>query len=335
MTEPRHAVIDGDAFKYAAAYVGEKKSVVAHHKTEGWTQAAKSRTEFWGHWKKRAGGWLAEHNAGRESPYHPDEFEIEDVSVPEPIANVLHTAKVMIDDAILASKADTYEMYMGKGDSWRVEASTLQKYKGDRDDLVKPYHLDEVAGYIERRYNAEIITGLEADDVVNIRCYRQANNFAMGEDKDYWGCPINNFDINRMHRGIVNCNKFGHLFIDTDKSKTVRGEGRMHFYYQVISEDAVDCYKASYHSDIEWGSKSAYKALMECTNDKEALTEMVKVFKHLYPEPKTVKGWRGDDINIDWLYVMQEMWTMAHMKRTYTEPVIDVRSVLERVGVDF
>lgn len=335
MTEPRHAVIDGDAFKYSAAYVGEKKSIIAHHKTEGWTQPAKSRTEFWGHWKKRQGGWLATHNEGRDSPYMPDDFDIEDVTVPEPIAHVLHTAKVMIDDMITASKADTYEMYMGKGDSWRVEASTLQKYKGERDGLVKPYHLDEVSNYIERRYNAEIITDLEADDVVNIRCYKQPNHFAMGEDKDYWGCPINFFDINRQQRGIVNCNKLGHLFIDTDKSKTVRGEGRKHFYYQVISEDAVDCYKAGYHSHIDWGSKSAYAALMDCDTDKACLEAMVATFKHLYPEPKVVQGWRGDDIQIDWLYVMQEMWTMAHMKRTYTEPVIDVKGVLDRVGVEY
>lgn len=335
MSDPTHAVVDLDAFKYAAAYVGEKRSIRITHKTEDWSEEFKSRTAFYGHWKKKAGGWLAERNKERDSPWLVEEFDIEDIVTPEPIAHVLHTAKVMVDDALLASKADSYEMYMGKGDSWRVEASTLQKYKGERDKVVKPVHLDEVSGYLERRYNAEIITGLEADDVVNIRCFRQPNHFAMGEDKDYWGCPIKYFDINRMQRGIVDCNKLGHLFIDTDKSKTVRGEGRKHFYYQVMSEDAVDCYKASYHSDIEWGSKSAYAALMDCDTDKACLESMVEVFKHLYPEPKTVKGWRGDDILIDWMYVLNEMWTMAHMKRTYDEKPIDVRSVLDRMGVNY
>lgn len=330
---PTHAVVDLDAFKYAAAYVGEKKSIIAHHKTEGWTQPAKSRTEFWGHWKKKAGGWLAKENEGRESPWLPDEFEIEDVSVPEPIQNVLHTAKVMVDDALHESGAQTYEMYLGKGDSFRVELSTLQKYKGERDNVVKPYHLDEVTDYLQRRYNAETITGIEADDMCVIRAYRQPERFVLGEDKDYWGSPVNFRDINRLHRGTVNCNKLGHLFLDSRGD--VRGEGRLHLYYQIISEDAVDCYKANYHSDLDWGSKSAFKVLEGLSSDKQCFQAMVDTFKKLYPNPKTVKGWRGDDLDIDWLYVMQEMANMAIMKRFETEEPIDMLTVIKNLGVEY
>jgi hypothetical protein len=329
---PTHAVVDLDAFKYAAAYVGEKKSIIAHHKTEGWSEPAKSRTAFYGHWKKKAGGWLAEANKGRESPWLPDEFEIEDVSVPEPIQNVLHTAKLMVDDALFESGAQTYEMYMGKGDSFRVELSTLQKYKGDRENVVKPYHLDEVSDYLGRRYSAEIITDIEADDMCVIRAYKQANHFVLGEDKDYWGSPVNFRDLNRKHRGTVNCDKLGHLFLDAKGD--VRGEGRIHLYYQMISEDSVDCYKANYHSETEWGSKSAFKVLEGLQSDKECFQAMVDTFKMLYPEPKVVKGWRGDDIAIDWLYVMQEMMNMAKMKRTVDEPLVNVKDVLTRMGIE-
>lgn len=329
--QPTHAVVDLDAFKYSAAYVGEKRSIRATHKTEDWSKEFKSRTEFYGHWKKKAGGALAELNKERDSPWLVEEFDIEDVTVPEPIQNVLHTAKVMVDDILLQSGAKSYEMYMGKGDSFRVELSTLQKYKGNRENSVKPYHLDEVSSYLERRYKAEIITDLEADDVVNIRSYRQPNHFALGEDKDYWGCPINFYDINRTHRGIVNCNKLGHLF--KDSKKAVRGEGRIHLYYQVISEDAVDCYKANCFSDIEWASVSAFNTLVDCKTDKECFEAMVHTFKYLYPEPKVVQGWRGDDIEIDWLYVMQEMFNMAHMKRSLDEPLLNVKEILENMKV--
>lgn len=328
---PTHAVIDLDAFKYAAAYVGEKRSIRVVHKTEDWSEEFKSRTAFYGHWKKKAGGWLAEQNALRDSPWLVDEFDIEDVVTPENIANVLHTAKVMVDDVLHNSGAKTYETYMGSGDSWRVEQSTLLKYKGNRDNLVKPIHLDEVSGYLERRYSAEIIKGLEADDVVNIRCYKQPNHFAIGEDKDYWGCPINYYDINRTERGIVNCNKLGHLFIDP--KKYVRGEGRIFLYYQVLSEDTVDNYKANCFSDIEWGSKSAYNTLVDCKTDTECFQALVDSFKHLYPEKKGVTGWRGDQIEIDWLYVMQEMFNMAHMKRTYDEPLLNIKDTLDKLKV--
>lgn len=330
---PTHAVVDLDAFKYAAAYVGEKKSIIVTHRTEGWSEPFKTRTKFWGHHKKKAGGWLAERNKDRESPYLPEEFDIEDIAVPEPLENVLHTAKVLVDNALYESGAKTYEMYMGKGDSFRVDLSTLLKYKGNRDDLVKPYHLDSVTDFLARKYNAEFIVGDEADDVVNWRCYRQPNHFALGEDKDYWGCPINYKDINRPERGIVNCNKLGHLFRD-DKGY-VRGEGRIHLYWQIISEDKVDNYKANCFSDVEWGDISAFNVLNGLKTDKECFIAMVDVFKKLYPERKYVKGWRGDDLCIDWLYVFQEMMNMAHMKRHPTEEPLDVQSILEKMEIEF
>lgn len=332
-TQPTHAVVDLDAFKYSAAYVGEKRSIRATHKTEDWSEEFKSRTAFYGHWKKKAGGALAELNKKRDSPWLVEEFDIEDITVPEPIANVLHTAKVNVDSTLLQCGAKTYEMYMGKGDSFRVQLSTLQKYKGDRDNVVKPFHLDEVSNYLERRYKAEIITDLEADDMCVIRAYKEPNHFVLGEDKDYWGSPVNFYDINRTHRGIVNCDQLGMLF--RDEKKDVRGQGRMHLYYQIISEDSVDCYKANCHSDIEWGSVSAFNTLVDCKTDKECFEAMVHTFKHLYPEPKVVKGWRGDDIQIDWLYVMQEMFNMAHMKRFVDEPLLDVKSILDRMKVAY
>lgn len=333
MIVPTHAIVDLDAFKYAAAYVGEKKSIRAVHKTEDWSGEYKSRTAFWGHWKKRAGGHLAEMNSERDCPWHPDEFDIEDISVPEPLANVLHTAKSLVDGILYESNAETYEMYMGKGESFRVEASTLLKYKGNRDDLVRPFHLDAVSDYLERRYNAEIITGIEADDMVNIRCYREPNHFAIGEDKDYWGCPINYLDINRMERGIVNCDKLGDLFLD--KKKKVRGEGRKHFYWQMISQDTVDNYKANCFSEIDWGEVSAYNTLIDCKTDAECFQAMVDTFKHLYPEKQVVKGWRGDDIEIDWYYCMQEMFWLAHMKRSEDEPLIELKPILDRMKVNY
>lgn len=331
---PNHAVVDLDAFKYSAAYVGEKKSIRATLKGDtSVTFEAKSRTAFWGHWKKRAGGILAEQNTKRESPWLPDEFDIEDIAVPEPIQNVLHTAKVMVDDILAQSGAKSYEMYMGKGDSQRVAWSTLQKYKGNRDNVVKPFHLDEVSNYLERRYKADIITDREADDMCVIRAYKQKNHFVIGEDKDYWGSPVNYYDINRTHRGIVNCDKLGMLF--KDDKKIVRGEGRMHLYYQIITQDDVDNYKANCFSDIEWGSVAGFNTLVDCKTDKECFEAMVHTFKHLYPEKKVITGWRGDEIEIDWLYVFQEMMSMAHMQRTLTDPRVDVKAVLDRMKIDY
>lgn len=331
MTAPTHGIIDLDAYKYSAAYVGEKRTIVVTHKTEGWSKPYKNRTEFYGHWKKKAGGDLKEINKGRESPYQVEEFDIQDVQTPEPIDYVLHTAKQMVDRDLIFSGAKSYEAYMGAGDSFRVELSTLVKYKGDREGSIRPLHLEAVTNYLESRYKAEIIRELEADDMCVIRAFKEKNHFIMGEDKDYWGCAVNFLDINRKERGIVNCDKLGHLFLD--KKGDVRGEGRMHFYWQMISEDSVDCYKANCFSDIEWGKVSAYNTLVDCKTDSECWQAMVDTFKYLYPEPKVIQGWRGEDILIDWKYVMQEMFNMAHMKRKVDEPLTDIQQVLDRMKV--
>lgn len=292
----------------------------------------KSRTEFWGHYKKKAGGFLATLNKERTSILLPEEFDVEDVRVAEPIANVLHTAKTMVEGDLYLSGAKSFEAYLGEGDSFRVGVSTLLKYK-DRDPSAKPLALDAVTEYLHNKFKAEMVRDIEADDMCNIAAYNNPNAFTIIEDKDYWGCPVNVYDINRRERGIVNCNKLGHLFLD-NKGK-VRGEGRIHFYFQVISEDTIDNYKANCFSEVKWAAKSAYNALVGCKTDKECFQVMVDTFKLLYPEPKMVIGWRGMPILIDWFYIMQEMIWMAHMKRTVDEPLLDVKDILDRMGIKY
>ena len=113
------AHLDLDAFKYSLASVGEDRSIVAVHKQCGREKEFKTRTEFWGHWKKKSGGWLAELNKQRAEkdlePFTPDDFEIIDKQTvkDEPIANILHSVKLSVDNAVKESKADKVVYYIG------------------------------------------------------------------------------------------------------------------------------------------------------------------------------------------------------------------------------
>lgn len=302
------AIIDMDLYKYQAAHVGEKKSIIVTHKSSGKQKEFSNRTEFWGHYLKKDGGWLAERNKERDSPFTIDEFSIEDKVTPEPVEFVLHTAKLMVENDLKASKAKGYKAFMGEGDSFRVERSTIVKYK-DRDITLKPFHLEAVTEFLKKKFKAEIVTDIEADDRVVIECQNK-NTFAIGEDKDYWGTPIKFWDRNQSHRGIVDCDKFGNLFLD-DKGK-VRGEGRLFFYWQLLYGDDVDTYWANSASNIKWGQKSAYKALVDCKNDTEAWIKIIEGYKNLYPEQKEFQGWKGL-ITLDWKYVLEENLVMARM----------------------
>ena len=77
----------------------------------------------------------------------------------------------------------------------------------------------------------------------------------------------------------------------------------------------MDNYAAHSASQVKWGELSAYEVLKDCKNDKEALAAIVDGYKHLYPTPSKVVGWRGDILNIDWKYVLSENWVMARMLR--------------------
>lgn len=328
---PHVAVIDLDIPKYHAAAAGEKRSVIITHPTTEDFFICDNRTQFYGHWIKKEGGILAEINKSRDSPFSWDEFTYEDVQIPDNLDRVLHSAEKLVEGLIKQSGAKDYVAYIGEGESFRVGLSTLKKYKGGRS-AIKPVYIKEVSEYLEMVFNANKVTGIESDDAVVMDAYKDRRKFILTADKDAWGCPVNVYDPNQHHRGIVNCNKLGSLWVD-DKGK-VRGEGRLHLLWQVSSEDNVDNYAANCFSDIRWGAKSAYNSLKDCTTDKEAFEVVVGIFKHLYPEPRIVTGWRGEELEIDWLYVLNEMWTMARMLRWEGDSV-HITEPLNNLGIKY
>lgn len=334
MAKPNIAIVDADMYKYMCAFAGENRSVLVEH-PNGFSEEFKNRTAFYGR-RKDDGVGIKKLNAKRDSPLTYDEFTYTDIQRLKPFDQVYFSTKNTIESHLRAAGVtDPYrkaKFFMGEGESFRVERSTLLKYKGQRNNQIKPLLIDEITQFIEHEYNAEIVSSIEADDKVVMECYNNPNRFSVIADKDAWGTPANVFDINQQHRGIVNCNKFGHLFLDS--KRRVRGEGRIFLYYQVLSQDAVDNYKANCFSDIRWGDMAAFNALVDCKNDKEALQSLVDSYKILYPEPKIVTGWRGDEIKIDWLYVATENFDLARMLRWEGDEVV-FEDVLKRMEIDY
>lgn len=325
-----HAVFDYDYVKYSAASVGENKSIKAIHKTTGDEFDCKTRTDFWGHYKKKQGGILAEMNKqGRNWTW--EDFEIVDKVEYEPIENILHTVNQMIEGCLYTLNTKSFHGYVGKGESFRVGLSTILEYKGNRKNQEKPKFLDDVTNHIIRKYKPEVITGIEADDKVVMDSFGRLDYCVVGVDKDYAGCPVNWFNPNYPQNGIVNCNRLGELFLNSKGE--VKGYGRLFFYHQILSGDSSDNYKAnSANPAFEWGDKSSYKLLKDCKTDKEALEALKKGYQLIYPEPMQIKGWRGDDLNIDWLYVAEENFQMARMLRKPDEKIY-FKDVMEKFGL--
>lgn len=319
-TSKMTAVVDTDLFHYGCAFAGETRSVLVEH-PNGFQREFKTLSEFYGRSRKRDGGYLEEMNK-RGGTKLWDEFTYTTIQVAEPLDGVLDSTRNTIDHAVAMTGAKNALHFIGRGESFRLDRSTLLRYKGERVETLKPVHYDAVEDFIINHYNAEVITGIEVDDKVVMESYKNKNRFVLAEDKDARSQPINLFDLNSPKEGIINCSTFGTLReCDRVKNK-ITGNGYLHLYWQMLAGDSVDAIKPNCFSSKKFGDKMAYNRLKDCTTHKEAFQVMRDVYQMLYPEEIEVVGWRGDTILIDWKYVFNEVWDLIRMLRWEGDEVV-------------
>ena len=322
------AVWDLDYIRYAVGFACEKRNILVINRQSGDEAVYNSRTAFYGRGKAKDGGALAEINKSRDSPYTADEFDIFDQQVAEPIDFCLHTVKQKVElvNKILGVK----DMigYHGVGASFRLEASTVLGYKMNRENNLKPIHIDAITEYIVKKYKSVPCSDLEADDWCTISSIESKDRVQVSADKDSLGTAVYTFNPTKPELGVRDGRGFGSLWIEERTTpagkieKTVRGIGRMFFYQQWASLDTVDNYRANAASPLKWGEMSAYNALKDCKNDKEALAAVVGVYKHLYQETYRVQGWReGSILDVDWKYMISENFILSRMLRTPDEKI--------------
>jgi len=366
-TQGKSLCFDYDFIIFNAVSVAEERFITATHKPTGQVMKFENRTELWGDWRKKEGGWIGFKNKVSGNDFYKwEDFEVVDGHNPRPFrirgkkigedeeGNDLFApdtfispeegAKKIIDDTIMGicGKLGTtnYFGFTGEGEVFRHKVATLLPYKGNREDMLKPLLLDEMKRYVCERHNAKMMHDIETDDAFTMAVVAGYKAWKAGgkQDKDVvigvavdkdskqsegWHFNPDKEDKPRLIEG------FGGLWLD-DKGK-VDGAGRMWLYFQVANGDTSDNYKANCFSELKWAEKGAYNALKDCKTDKEAFTALVGVFKKLYPEKKTVTTFRGE-IAIDWLYVMQECFTLAMMLR-FDGDKIDVKAVLDKLEV--
>lgn len=357
---------DYDPILYECGFIGETRSVKVVHRESGDDYEFPNRTAFYGHWKKKAGGWLAEYNAAKSTPRLAEEFDYIDVQTPQPIQNCISTMKSVIQGLKEVTGADRYYGYSGKGASFREGVSTILKYKGNRDGALRPVHLDELKAYLVKYHGCKIVEGIEADDACSIDLWIDYQKWKKTKsdkdktilayvDKDYLQCTGHLYNTGKQD-GIDTYDGFGWLELVTRQTESgkpveeVKGRGRMWLYHQVLSGDDADNYCANSASSMKWGQKSSYALLKDCKTDKEAFQALVEGYKTLYPAPKTIIGWRGYEdpkdrtilkpnaaefgIEVDWMYVLQENMTLAFMLRKLGDK-IDVKETMDKLGVEY
>lgn len=357
------ACFDIDFIIFEAVSVAQETFITATHTPTGAVMEMDNKTELWGDWRKKVGGWIGLQNEiSGEEYYKAEDFVVEDGVRPRPFRikvmgedgeettgflSPFDGAKKILDDKIKAICKNlgvtSYFGYTGTGEVFRHELATLLPYKGNRADLITPLLLKQMKEYVVEAHNIELVTGIEADDACNIATVHAYKLWKMMDrddaykviqvavDKDTKGNDGFHHNPTKDGSDVREISGFGKLWL-TEKGD-VDGAGRIWFYWQIAHGDDTDNYKSSCFSKIKYAGKGAYNDLKDCKNDKEAFTALVAIFKKLYPEKITVTTFRGD-IEIDALYVMQEMATMAMMLRGLGDK-IDVKATLDKLGINY
>ena len=338
------AIFDYDCLIYSYGFANETRQIRVRRKSNGKEWLQKNVTEWWGAGKK-IGGLLAEINQKREdkglAPFTKDHFEIVGTERDHtPLPYVLADLRDGIRRILNACGATEYMGYIGRGDLDRVERSTIVKYKGNRDDALKPLLYEDIVEYLHKHHNAEIIrNGDEADDWVVIEALKNKNSVIVAEDKDTLGNPVKVINPTKLEEGIIDCNQWGKIYRKTvirggeEKLGDVAGYGQHWFLFQLAFGDRVDNIIANIHSEVKMGEVAVYNRLKDMTNIQDGFKEVVNIYKEMYPHPKTVECWRGTQIEIDWLYVLSEVYDLVRMKK-YEGDNRTVIDFAKHIGVD-
>lgn len=321
-------VFDYDWVVFKAACAVENRFVKVLNKKSNEEFIFKNRTEVYGDWRKKAGGWLA-----TQEGLTLDDLEITDDRELEDVSHAIQIAKTIVQGVCEKLGVEDYYGYVSGEGNFRKDICTLLPYKGTRENMITPAYRKEVTDYLIKHHNAILVNGKEPDDAVTTDMFTALRNkesiVAAINEKDYYGCDGNwwHYDLDKL----VKVRGFGYL--ERNEKGDVKGQGRLWKYFQVSFSDTSDNYAANCFSNKKNGQVAVFNRLKDCKNDNEAFLAMKEHFQYLYPEPKVITNWRGDTFEIDWFYVLQECFNMAHLQR-WEDDRVDLKSVYASLGVE-
>lgn len=332
--------IDGDMLAFVVASACETKKVVATYKPTGSVKEFKNKSEFWGR-GKTIGGWLGETNEARiekgKEPFKKEQFEVVETYSSSPVENCLYSVKNKLLTFQKHLKTGKPRIVMGTGDNFRHELELPTRYKANREEMRRPELLDETRRFMIESLGAEVVTGIEADDRLAMYQYKGYQGFlnkgfyttvvgAIDKDaRQTYGMLMNpTTEIVKKNGKQVSVFKYpeplivdglGSLYEKGTKVKDYLGHGDAWLFYQILNGDDTDGYYPTKPFKKNFGSKSAYDALVNCTTRREYLQKLVDVYHDLFPTGVQYVSWTGKEMDLKPVEWMQMMFQCAYMKR--------------------
>ena len=184
--------------------------------------------------------------------------------------------------------------------NFRIDVATVKPYKGNRKDVVKPYHTDNILTYMLAMYDCKVANGYEADDYMMIDHYKDLDNTIIcTRDKDLrqggkhhfgWECG------KQPQFGPKEITTFGELSYDKVKKK-LTGEGIVFFYSQLLTGDTVD----NIPGLPGCGPAKAFKLLDELTTEQELYEAVKAAYANVYVKADTHISSMNEQAQLLWM----------------------------------
>lgn len=326
MTE-RVLIVDADLIAYQYAAANEKRSIVAKHLKSGREKIFKTRTEL--------KTLLKEKNM----EFKPEDYEIEDVQTAASIRFALRNIKGVIQRLTDHTWADRVELYLGTGKVFRHALALPTPYKDNRDDLIKPLQLADVRRYLQVKHKAQLVKGIETDDMITIRAYEELakGNYPIiaSADKDAQqsqGVEVLNFGQEEWQGKVIpDVGSLWKVIIGKGPATDIKGDGLKFLAFQTLAGDKADTYFGYKLSNAKYGPAKAFKALEAAKTQQEVLQILIDEFKRLYPQPFEYTDCHGVlHSDVDWFDMLQLYWSCAYMKRSIDDESSFIQFAAER-----
>lgn len=203
-----------------------------------------------------------------------------------------------VNEILTKIGACDYELYLTATDksNYRYQIAKRKEYKGSawRLKQEKPEYYNDIREHLQKVWKAEVVTGIEADDMLGIRQCKLDDSCIVTMDKDLDMIPGHHYNpVSRRH----------YLTTDEDKLKLIKdnkkliGGGHRWLYAQMLLGDMVD--------NIEglkgYGCVKTYKAL----NEPETEKDLIKATLGLYRDAYGRKGKEYFLENLDLLWIQR------------------------------
>ncbi len=279
------------------------------HKPSGHKKSFKNRTEF----KKS----LREQN----KPV-TDDYIISDKQESDTEENCNKSIANSIKNIVEAVDADSYELFVGGEDNFRNKLLLPSKYKGNREDSIRPLLLKSSKEFLINSYKAEVVNGKEADDMLSIRGYeylKEGHVPILGtNDKDQrQGSGLYIYDFTKEKPVLEIMPEFGALRCEVKgKNQSIKGEGFLFGCWQWLAGDSTDNFCPYELAGASYGEKSAFHDLSPCQSEKEALGVVLERFRQWYPTTFEYATWDGQRVQADWEFIMNLYFQCFWMLRS-------------------